>query len=483
VIVALSAFFILGHSLLVIAKFCNHLNNTRMKKTMTKAENFEDESPMSRGKITLQYPLQFVRRMASAVLAFSLIIGLLSDFATAHAGAIVPLDGPVLAGEPVTFRIIGNHDIHWDLGDGATAQGPSVTHTYQKPGVYRVVTVSRDESYPVPRIYELSAAIVRVHTPETLHLPQILLDTDAHNEVDDQHYIAYALYSEMDVLGINSVHHTRWTENWTNETRTGYIGSETQNYNEILNILDLMKRSGLPDKRVPRIYRGAREPLKNMNIDVNRWFDTNPIVTEASEVILAAARGASPDNPVWVLPVGPCTNIASAILQARQEGWEKEFNRRIRVCWLGGGPRSLISNTFNGGNDPWSVYVTVQSGIEFLMILEHPTGSSFKFDKTVEGHLYPDNPLGDYLRKITPARPKNLYDITVLSMIIGGHLGEHWLTRVEPSILLGRDQGYEYRLTTEPTNLHIVWAVDGEAMKKDFFNTLNGKPTALPPNR
>jgi hypothetical protein len=34
-----------------------------MKKIMTKAENFADESPMSRGKITLQYPLQFVRRV------------------------------------------------------------------------------------------------------------------------------------------------------------------------------------------------------------------------------------------------------------------------------------------------------------------------------------------------------------------------------------------------------------------------------------
>jgi hypothetical protein len=271
--------------------------------------------------------------MPAILLAFSLII--LSAFANAHANAIVPLEGPVLAGEPVTFRIIGNQDIHWDLGDGTTAQGPSVTHTYQKPGVYRVVTVSKDESYPVPRIFEQSAAIVRVHTPETLHLPQVLLDTDAHNEVDDQHYIAYALFSELDVLGINSVHHTQWTENWTNETRTSYIGSETQNYNEILNILDLMKRSGLPDERVPGIFRGAREPLKNMNIDVNRWFDTNPIVTEASEAILAAARGASPDNPVWVLPVGPCTNIASAILQVRQEGWEtgiQQANPRL-LAW------------------------------------------------------------------------------------------------------------------------------------------------------
>jgi len=475
-----------------------------MKKIMNKAENFIDE--MIEGilsahpnelntvagdlrRIILQYPFQLVHRTASVLLAFSLIIVLLSGTATARPAAIAPLDGPVLVGQPVTFRTIGNEKVHWNLGDGTTVDGASlVTHTYQKPGIYYVFTAYPDPAasqtiYPIPRLYKQSNAIVRVHTPETVHLPQILLDTDAHNEVDDQHYIAYGLFSELDILGINSVHHTRWTENWTNEVRSDYLGTETSNYNEIQNILNLSKKSGLSEVRVPRVFRGAREPLRNVGIASDRWFDTNPIVTEASEAIIAIARGASPDNPVWVLPVGPCTNIASAILQVRQEGWEAEFNKRIRVCWLGGGPKNLISNTFNGMNDPWSVYVTVQSGIEFLMILEHPTGSSFKFDKTVEDHLYPNNPLGDYLRKITPARPKNLYDITVLSMIIGRHLEKQWLTKVEPSILLRREQGYEYRSTTEPTNLHIVWAVDGEAMKKDFFNTLNGNPTALPPNR
>jgi len=59
---------------------------------------------------------------------------------TAGAGAIVPLDSPVLAGKPVTFKLSGNpSNPHWKLGDGATADGPSVSHTFQKPGIYRVV--------------------------------------------------------------------------------------------------------------------------------------------------------------------------------------------------------------------------------------------------------------------------------------------------------------------------------------------------------
>jgi hypothetical protein len=155
---------------------------------------------------------QCVRQTAAVLMACALIAGLLPGFAAAQdrstgekrAAWIVPLDGPVLAGKPVTFRLKGNpSDPHWDLGDGATADGSSVTHTYQKPGVYRVVMGSKVGD----TFNELSSAIVRVHTPETVHLPQVLLDTDARNEVDDQHYIAYALFSNLDVLGINSAHH------------------------------------------------------------------------------------------------------------------------------------------------------------------------------------------------------------------------------------------------------------------------------------
>jgi hypothetical protein len=66
----------------------------------------------------------------------------------------------------VTFSLNGNlNDAYWELGDGATAEGSSVNHTYQKPGFYRVVMGSK-----VGDIFkEQSSAIVRVHTPETLH--------------------------------------------------------------------------------------------------------------------------------------------------------------------------------------------------------------------------------------------------------------------------------------------------------------------------
>jgi hypothetical protein len=110
---------------------------------------------------------------------------------------------------------------------------------------------------------------------------------------------------------------------------------------------------------------------------------------------------------VWVLPVGPCTNIASAILLAREEGLD--LKSRTQIVWLGGGPERVNAGSHNGGSDPWSVYVTGQGDVEFWIILENPTGSSLRFEKRVESHLYPNNPLGEYLKKITPADSKALY--------------------------------------------------------------------------
>ncbi|TWU32225.1 hypothetical protein [Novipirellula artificiosorum] len=56
---------------------------------------------------------QLIRQTASALLVCGLITSLLPDLAIAQnpsrsAVAIVPLDGPVLAGKPVTFKLNGN---------------------------------------------------------------------------------------------------------------------------------------------------------------------------------------------------------------------------------------------------------------------------------------------------------------------------------------------------------------------------------------
>ena len=384
--------------------------------------------------------------------------------------SILPLESPVLINELVEFRILPdnptNTKIVWEFGDGSFAEGKTVNHTFSKAGIYQINLFTENKG----NRNKQSSAIVRVHSAETIGLPQVFLDTDARCEADDQHFIAYCLYSELDVLGINSIHNDE-------------IESESINYGEIFNIMKLMNISGESWDSMPvnRVFHGATEKLTPPESGV--WSDTQPIITEGSEAILAAARGASPDNPLIVLPVGPCTNIASAALQARNEGFE--LHDRIRVIWLGGLEKGF-SKEYNGGNDPWSVYVMGQTGIEMQILLGDPTSLKLNIDKRIESGLYPDNELGKYLMTIIPVFQwgsttvlKSIHDVCVPATVISNYKGLNWVTKIAPVKISGPANGYLWMPADSTSKVYLIWDIDGKAMKTDLFNTLNGNPTSL----
>lgn len=371
---------------------------------------------------------------------------------------IRPLEGAVMVGEAVTLSgegsIGGIAEYKWHFGDGASKNGLAVRHSFERAGIYKVRLVVGDGEYE-----DECMSIVRVHTEETLRVPQVVLDTDQKNEQDDQHYLGYGLFSELDILGVNSIHHGG--------------GQEAVNYAEIMHIIELAKQSGLSQDRVPFVFRGANKRLEVPRS--GKWFDTAPVVSEASEAILAAARGASPENPIWVVPVGPGTNTASAILQARAEGIE--LKDRMRVMWLGGSNDAII-NEFNGNNDPWSMYVVAQSGIE-TWIMPAPVGARVRIDKRTEPQYYAENPLGRYLLKIVPAHNKPLFDPSCLSAIISERLGLGWVKESEPVTVAGPEQGYRWSQTDEPSSVRVIRQIDQQAMKEDIFGTMKGKKQSL----
>jgi len=374
------------------------------------------------------------------------------------AARIAPLEKPVMAGQTVGFAERGSigkiETYKWDFGDGAAAEGKTVRHAFAKPGIYKVTLAVADGDYS-----DECPLILRVHTPETLHVPQVHLDTDQKTEVDDQHYFGYALFSQLDVLGVDSIHHGG--------------GQEPINYGEILNILDLAKKSGLPKEREPFVFRGANQRLAVPAS--GKWDDTAPIVTAASRAILASARGASPAKPVWIVPVGPGTNLASAILQARAEGLE--LKDRLKVMWLGGS-NAAITGEFNGDNDPWSMFVVAQSGLE-TWIMPAPVGGRITMDVTKEADLYPANPLGDYLKKIVPKHNKSIYDPSCLASVISMRLDLGWVKETEPVTVGGPKEGYRWTKTDQPTAVRVIRQIDVEAMKRDIFDTMKGKPRRL----
>jgi purine nucleosidase len=137
----------------------------------------------------------------------------------------------------------------------------------------------------------------------------VLLDTDANNELDDQHAIAYMLFSgdAFDVEGIS-----------VNRTRGG--GDVEMQAKEAERVVQL---AGLA--KVFPVYRGANGSFAEIAPHVReQGFDGHAAV----EMILAQSRKPRARKLVLV-PVGKLTNIALALKK------DPSLANRVRVVWLG----------------------------------------------------------------------------------------------------------------------------------------------------
>src|SRR5258705_3602142 len=132
----------------------------------------------------------------------------------------------------------------------------------------------------------LSATPVKAQSSKPL--TPVLLDTDANNELDDQHAIAYMLFSgdALDVEGIS-----------VNRTRGG--GDVELQAKEAERVVQL---AGLA--RVFPVYRGANGSFAEIAPHVGeREFDGKAAV----DLILAESRKSRP-QPLVLVPEGKLTN-------------------------------------------------------------------------------------------------------------------------------------------------------------------------------
>jgi hypothetical protein len=100
-------------------------------------------------------------------------------------------------------------------------------------------------------------------------------------------------------------------------------------------------------------------------------------------------------------------------------------------------------------------------------------------DKRTEGHLYADNPLGQYLKQIMPDRNMALYDASALSAIISMRLDLGWIKQVERVDVAGPDRDYACTRSEDPAAVRVIRDIDQRAMQRDLFGTRKGHPTRL----
>ena len=126
----------------------------------------------------------------------------------------------------------------------------------------------------------------------------MVLDTDAYNEIDDQFAISYALRS-TDRTDVKAIYAAPF---WNGKS-TGPLDGMEKSYDEILKIVKLAGRENI----TPNVFKGSGEYLKD---------EKTPVDSPAMRDLIDRARKYTSDNPLYVVAIGAITNVASAIIAA-----------------------------------------------------------------------------------------------------------------------------------------------------------------------
>lgn len=279
----------------------------------------------------------------------------------------------------------------------------------------------------------------------------MVLDTDTYNEIDDQFALVYALLSK-ESFKLEAVYAAPFSNNRADNPTLGMELS----YEEILRILEKMKVE--PQNFA---FKGSKNYLDQ---------DLNPESSPAAEDLVKRALNHSPENPLYVVPVGAITNIANAILL------KPEITKNIVVIWLGGNAHNWPNTSeFNMMQDKAAANVILDSGVPFVQYPCAGVVSSFyttvpEMAEYLKGH----NEISDYLLEIFKdyhkdhfAWSKVLWDMTAVTYLIN----RDWT----PSQLVHAPRVSEFDTYSFDNNRHLirmVYQIHRDPIMKDFFTKL-----------
>jgi hypothetical protein len=222
---------------------------------------------------------------------------------------------------------------------------------------------------------------------------RVIIDTDAANEIDDQYALALVLGNpdRFAVEGIVAAHFGD----------AGGHGGIDKSVEETHRVLD---KAGLAG-RVP-VKRGA-DPIEYLD---------RPGTSEGVDFIIEAARTATPEQPLWLVMLGPATDGALALLR------EPKIADRVIMFWHG---RSAWPNeclNFNAVNDPKAARLMFSLKCRLVLF---DTGTFLTIPpEESEKRFGPLGPLGSYLHEIRGRRPefrspkKGVFDLGDIAALV-----------------------------------------------------------------
>ena len=284
----------------------------------------------------------------------------------------------------------------------------------------------------------------------------LVLDTDAYNEIDDQFAISYALHAseKINLLAL-------YAAPFHNERSTGPADGMERSYQEILKLLRL---SGMERP----VLRGSAAYLAG---------EKTPCPSDAAEDLCRRAMEYTPERPLYVAAIGAITNVASALLM------RPEIADRMVLVWLGGNALHWHDNQeFNIMQDVASARVVFASGVPLVMLPCMGVVSSFTSSGPELAHwLQGKNALCDYLLEHT-VEAANEYALgKVWSRVIWDVTAIGWLMNDRGGLMLDRliptpVPEYDHRWSENPRAplCRYVYHINRDALLTDLIAHIAG---------
>lgn len=282
----------------------------------------------------------------------------------------------------------------------------------------------------------------------------VVLDTDAYNEIDDQFAISYLLKAKdrANLLAL-------YAAPFYNARSTGPKDGMEKSYDEIIKLLDLA------GERVD-VFKGSESYLPD---------EKTAVISAAAQDLVKKAQAYSAENPLYVVAIGAITNVASALLL------DPSIAEKIVIVWLGGHEFSFHdTKEFNLIQDVAAARVVMQSSAAFVQLPCAGVVSEFRASGSdLKDWFMGKNPLADYLAKNAIAEAESYAKGRAWTRVIWDAVAVAWLFnqdnrfmeyRLEKKRLPAYDGQYEY--TPREDFMAYVYHVKRDALFNDMIDLI-----------
>ncbi len=305
-----------------------------------------------------------------------------------------------------------------------------------------------------------SAPIDTASLLKRLEKPQgpidVVIDTDAYNEIDDQFAISYLL-KKGEKLRLQAL----YAAPFFNDKSSSPADGMEKSYQEIKKLLQLAERTDLNGV----VFRGSEAYLSD---------ETHPVESPAARDLAGRAANYTPDHPLYVVAIGAITNVASALLL------NPEIRDRIVIVWLGGHAHDWENcMEFNLQQDIAAARVIFGCGAAVVQLPCMGVVSSFSVSGLeLKAWLAGKGPLCEHLCSYScevgereSAYPKTwsrvIWDVTAVAWLLDGSF---MLDCLKQSPIPTYEGVYAFDRNSHP--IRYVYHINRDALMTDLVETL-----------